>query len=114
MTPGVNPETLEGISKGKLENLAAKLKSEQFNFAPSRRIQIPKPSVGTRPLSIAEGRPRRGVDASPMDKIVQEAMRLILEAIYEPLFKDSSHGFRPNKGCHTALEQIKQEFQPVQ
>lgn len=104
MTPGVNPETLDGISRGKLESLAAKLKSEQFTFAPSRKVQIPKASGGTRTLSIA----------SPMDKIVQEAMRLILEAIYEPLFKDSSHGFRPNRGCHTALKQVKQEFQPVQ
>lgn len=104
MTPGVTPETLDGISKDKLEILANNLKSEQFTFAPSRRVQIPKPSGGTRPLSVA----------SPMDKIVQEAMRLILEAIYEPLFKNNSHGFRPNRGCHTALKQIKQEFQPVQ
>lgn len=104
MTPGVSPETLDGISRDKLENLAAKLKSEQFVFSPSRKVQIPKASGGTRTLSVA----------SPMDKIVQEAMRLILESIYEPLFKDSSHGFRPNRGCHTALKQVKQEFQPVQ
>jgi retron-type reverse transcriptase len=104
MTPGVSPETLDYISRDKLESLAAKLKSEQFTFSPSRKVQIPKASGGTRTLSIA----------SPMDKIVQEAMRLILEAIYEPLFKDSSHGFRPKRGCHTALKQVKQEFQPVQ
>ena len=104
MTPGVTPETLDGISKEKIENLSLSLQSEKFSFAPSRRIQIPKVSGGTRPLSIA----------SPMDKIVQEAMRLVLEAIYEPLFKDCSHGFRANKSCHTALRQVSEEFQPAQ
>jgi retron-type reverse transcriptase len=104
MTPGVSPETLDGISKEKLEKLSASLRSEKFTFSPSRRIQIPKASGGTRPLSIA----------SPMDKIVQEAMRLILEAIYDPLFLDCSHGFRPNRSCHTALKKVSQEFQPAQ
>lgn len=104
MTPGVTPETLDGISKSKIEKLSLSLKNENFTFTPSRIIQIPKASGGTRSLSIA----------SPMDKIVQEVMRLVLEAIYEPLFKDCSHGFRPNKGCHTALRQASQEFQPVQ
>lgn len=103
-TPGVSPETLDGISKEKLVSLSDSLKSEKFTFAPSRRIQIPKASGGTRPLSIA----------SPMDKVVQEAMRLVLDAIYEPLFKDCSHGFRPNRSCHTALKKVSQEFQPVQ
>ena len=104
MTPGVTPETLDGISTAKIEKLAAALKSEKFAFSPSRRIQIPKDSGGTRALSIA----------SPMDKIVQEAMRLVLEAIYEPLFADCSHGFRPNRSCHTALKKVSEGFQPVQ
>lgn len=104
MTPGVTPETLDGISKEKIELLSQSLKNESFKFSPSIRVQIPKASGGTRPLSVA----------SPMDKIVQEAMRLILESIYEPLFKDCSHGFRPNKGCHTALQQASRELQPVQ
>lgn len=104
MTPGVSPKTLDGISKEKIENLSLSLKSEEFSFAPSRKIQILKESGETRPLFIA----------SPLDKIVQEAMRLVLEAIYEPLFKDCSHGFRANKSCHTALRQVSQEFQPAQ
>ena len=104
MTPGTTPETLDGISREKLEDLSKLLRSEKFTFSPSRRVEIPKASGGTRPLSIA----------SPMDKIVQEAMRLVLEAIYEPLFADSSHGFRPNRSCHTALKKVGQEFQPVQ
>jgi group II intron reverse transcriptase/maturase len=104
MTPGVTPDTLDGISQEKLEILSNSLRSEKFSFSPSRRILIPKVSGGSPPLSIA----------SPMDKVVQEAMRLILEAIYEPLFKECSHGFRPNKSCHTALKKVSQEFQPVQ
>lgn len=104
LTRGVTPETLDGISKEKIQNLSESLKNESFKFSPSRRILIPKASGETRPLSIA----------SPMDKIVQEAMRMVLEAIYEPLFKDCSHGFRPGKGCHSALKEVSQKFQPVQ
>lgn len=104
MTRGVKAETLDGISREKIDNLSSTLRSEKFKFAPSRIIQKAKGSGLTRPLSIARA----------MDKIVQEAMRLILEAIYEPLFKDCSHGFRPNRSCHTALKQVSQVFQPVQ
>lgn len=104
MTHGVTPEALDGISISNIEELSQSLKNENFTFTPSRRIQIPKASGGTRSLPIA----------STMDEIVQEAMRLVLEAIYEPLFKDCSHGFRPNKGCHTALRQASQGFRPVQ
>jgi group II intron reverse transcriptase/maturase len=101
MTPGINPETLDGISIETLESIIDKLKSEEFKFKAGRRIQIPKVSGGTRPLTIT----------SPRDKLVQEAMRLILEAIYEPLFLDSNHGFRPQRSCHTALRTVSQQFQ---
>ena len=108
MTPAVSPETLDGISKEKLEKITTALKTEKFEFAPTRRIQIAKNSGGIKikipPLSIA----------SPMDKIVQEAMRLVLEAIYDPLFADNSHGFRPKRCCHSALKKVKEEFHPVQ
>lgn len=104
MTPGITPETLDGISMETFVKLSRSLRDESFSFTPSRRVQIPKASGGTRPLSVA----------SPLDKIVQEAMRLVLEAIFEPLFNDSSHGFRPNRGCHTALKRVSQNFQPVQ
>lgn len=104
MTPGVSPETLDGISKETFAELSEKLKDESFQFSPSRRTLIPKASGGTRPLTIAP----------PRDKIVQEAIRLVLEAIYEPIFLDSSHGFRPKRGCHTALKKVSQEFQTSQ
>jgi retron-type reverse transcriptase len=101
MTPGVNPETLDGMSNEVLQEIAQKLKNESFQFSPGRRVQIPKHSGGTRPLTIAP----------PRDKIVQEAIRMILEAIFEPTFFDSSHGFRPSRSCHTALKAIRENFQ---
>lgn len=103
MTPGVNPETLDGMSSIVVETMTDKLKSESFEFQPGRRVQIPKASGGMRPLTVAP----------PRDKLVQEAMRMVLEAIYEPIFSDNSHGFRPSRSCHTALKMVKQQFQPV-
>lgn len=101
MTPGTNPETLDANEA--LDAIINKLESESFSFQPGRRVQIPKISGGTRPLTVT----------SPRDKLVQEAMRLILEAIFEPLFSDSSHGFRPLRSCHTALKEVKTQFQPT-
>lgn len=102
MTPGINPETLDGMSNEVLKSIIEKLETEDFNFQAGRRVQIPKKSGGTRPLTVA----------SPRDKLVQEAMRMLLEAVFEPTFSDSSHGFRPLRGCHTALKQVKTQFQP--
>lgn len=77
------------------------MKNGTFQFTPGRRIQIPKPGkTTTRPLTIAP----------PRDKVVQEVMRMILEAIFEPTFSNNSHGFRPGRGCHTALRQVKTQF----
>jgi group II intron reverse transcriptase/maturase len=103
MTPACDDETLDGISHEALVELSELLRTEKFNFRPARRVEIPKANGGSRPLSIAP----------PRDKIVQEAIRMILEAIYEPLFKDCSHGFRPNRSCHTALKEVKDNFKPV-
>lgn len=104
MTPGVNPETLDGINAECFIETAHLIKTGKFYFQPSRRIQIPKASSGTRPLSIG----------SPRDKIVQEAMRMILEAIYEPTFSENSHGFRPSRSCHTALKSFYDKFKNAQ
>jgi retron-type reverse transcriptase len=101
MTPGVVPETLDGFSQETLDLLVKELKKESFKFKPARRVYIPKPNGKLRPLSIG----------SPRDKIVQEAIRMILEAIYEPIFRNESHGFRPNRSCHTALKCIYTKFQ---
>lgn len=103
MTPGIVPTTLDGMSFEEFGKLSESLKNESFEFKPGRRIQIPKPKGGSRPLTIAP----------PRDKIVQEAMRIILNAIYEPTFLESSHGFRPNKSCHSALKQVYQKFKAI-
>lgn len=100
MTPGILPETLDGMSLEWIDEVIAKMKNESFQFKPGRREQISKASGATRPLTVAP----------PRDKIVQEAIRMILSAIYEPTFSPNSHGFRPGKGCHTALRQVKTQF----
>lgn len=97
MTPGVDSETLDGISKEWFEKISELLKKEQFRFRPTRRVYIPKANGKMRPLGIA----------SPRDKIVQEVFRAILEQVLEPRFHSSSHGFRPSRGCHSALATIR-------
>lgn len=98
MTAGITPTTLDGMEV--LERIIEKLKDNSFKFCPGRRVEIPKASGGTRPLTIAP----------PRDKLVQEVMRMILEVIFEPTFSDNSHGFRPGRSCHTALKKIKERF----
>lgn len=104
MTPGMDSETLDGINRPWFDKLQKEIRTNSFQFRPARIIEIPKPNgKGTRPLGIA----------SPRDKIVQGAMLLILEAIYEPSFVTHSHGFRPGKGCHTSLKEIKGTYSSV-
>lgn len=104
VTPGLDSETLDGINLPWFEKLRKDLRTNAFQFKPARRTEIPKASgSGTRPLGVA----------SPRDKIVQGAMLLILEAVFEPLFTTHSHGFRPGKGCHTALKEVKSTFSSV-
>ena len=103
ITPEVYPETLDGISAIVIETMVEKLKCEKFEFQPGRRVQIPKASGVTTPITVAPAR----------DKLVQEAMKMVLEAVYEPTFSDNSHGFRPSRSCHTALKMVKQQFKPI-
>lgn len=97
MTQGVDKETLDGISKQWISKTIKKLKDQSFKWKPSRRILILKKNGKLRPLGIP----------SPKDKILQEIMKDLLNEIYEPLFLKYSHGFRPNKSCHTALREVK-------
>ncbi len=101
MTKGVTEETADGMSIKKIENLIEEIRYERFRSTPVRRINIPKKNGKTRPLGIPTWK----------DKLVQEVIRLILEAYYEPQFSDSSHGFRPKRGCHTALTVIDRTWQ---
>ena len=96
MTPGVDGETADGMSMAKIGRVIDALRHERFRFKPARRIYIPKKNGKKRPLGLP----------SWSDKLVGEVIRLLLEAYYEPRFSDRSHGFRPGKGCHTALGEV--------
>ena len=72
------------------------MKKGLYKFKPNRRVEITKPDGKTRPLGIGY----------PRDKIVQKALHAVLEAIFEPLFLPSSHGFRPKRSVHSALLKI--------
>jgi group II intron reverse transcriptase/maturase len=98
MTPGVDPnDTVQGMSLTRIDHIIDDLKNNAYQWQPVRRIEIPK-KHGTqkRPLGLPVWR----------DKLLQEVIRTVLEAYYEPQFSEHSHGFRPNKGCHTALREI--------
>lgn len=101
MTPGVDGETLDGMSSPRIERIIGALKDRSYSPNPARRTYIAKKnSKKQRPLGIPSGD----------DKLVQEVVRMILESIYEPTFSDQSHGFRPKRSCHTALEQLQRTF----
>jgi group II intron reverse transcriptase/maturase len=96
MTPGVDGETVDGMSLGKIGRIIDALRHERYRFTPVKRVYIPKKSGKLRPLGLP----------SWSDKLVGEVIRLLLEAYYEPRFSDRSHGFRPGRGCHTALREV--------
>src|SRR5712691_7145641 len=95
-TKGVDRLTIDGYSDERAANLQELLRENRYVPTPVKRVYIPKPNGKQRPLGIPTAN----------DKQVQEVWRMVLEAIYEPVFKDSSHGFRPKRSCHTALEKI--------
>ena len=104
MTEGAKKETLDGMNQKYLERVQSELRAGTYKFNPARRIQIPKPGKNeTRPLTIA----------SPREKVVQKAILLIMERVYEGKFLESSHGFRPARGTHTAMKQLESSFQSV-
>ena len=99
-TSGSDDETADGFSEDKIMQIIEKLKDESYQVQPVRRTYIPKKNNKKRPLGIPNFN----------DRIVQEVCRMMLEAIYEPIFSDNSHGFRPQRSCHTALTQIQRTF----
>lgn len=99
LTKGVEgDEGMDGMSLERIHSLIAELRNGTFRWKPSRRVYIPKGNGQQRPIGIPSWK----------DKLVQEVIRLILEAYYEPQFSDHSHGFRPHRSCHTALEEVQQ------
>lgn len=103
MTIGTDSQTIDGMSLNRIDTLIKALKNESYQPNPSRRTYIPKKNGKMRPLGIP----------SFNDKLVQEVMKMILESIYEGYFEPTSHGFRPNKSCHTALLQVQTKFTGV-
>jgi len=96
MTHGVTDETPDGMSLEKIDAIIEALRYERYQWLPARRVYIPKKNGKKRPLGMPVW----------SDKLLQEVLRLILEAYFEPRFSDHSHGFRPERGCHTALREI--------
>ena len=100
MTHGVTDETPDGMSLAKIDAIIEALRYERYHWLPARRTYIPKKNGKKRPLGMPVW----------SDKLVQEVIRLLLEAYFEPQFSDHSHGFRPERGCHTALREIYQNW----
>ena len=101
-TKGVDSDTADGFSEAKIARIIKALADETYTPSPVRRTHIKKKDnpKKERPLGIP----------TFTDKLVQEVLRMVLEAVYEPIFLTVSHGFRPRKSCHTALTSLKKEF----
>ena len=99
-TKGVDNDTADGFSEDKVNAIIEALKSGTYKPKPVRRTYIKKKNGKMRPLGLP----------TFTDKLVQDVIRMILQAIYEPTFSNYSHGFRPGRSCHTALAQLKHEF----
>jgi len=100
MTPGVTNETVDGMSVEKMKAIILSLQEGTFTWKPAKRVYIPKKNGKQRPLGLPTW----------TDKLVQEVIRSVLEPYFEAKFRDSSHGFRPGRGCHTALADCKKKF----
>jgi group II intron reverse transcriptase/maturase len=100
MTPGASTETADGMSEAKIKQIIEAMRRERYRFSPARRTFIPKKNGKMRPLGMLAW----------SDKLVGEVVRLLLEAYYEPTFSGHSHGFRPGRGCHTALTEVAKNW----
>ena len=103
MTKGIDNDTADGFGIDYVHDLINDLRNGTYRAKPVRRVYIPKKNGKMRPLGVPSFR----------DKLLQDAVRMYLEALYEPLFDDWSHGFRPKRSCHTAFLQIKKTFNGV-
>jgi group II intron reverse transcriptase/maturase len=102
LTPGATGETVDGMSLYKIQAIIDALRYERYRWSPARRVYIDKKGAPgkRRPLGLP----------SWSDKLLQEVIRSLLEAYYEPQFSSRSHGFRPGRGCHSALMEIQDSW----
>src|SRR5262245_42580284 len=103
LPPGATAETVDAMSLEKIERIITALRYERYRWTPVWRTFIPKKSGKLRPLGLP----------SWSDKVLQDVIRAILEAYYEPQFSPHAHGFRPGRGCHTALREITTHWKGV-
>ncbi len=103
MTAGVTDETPDGMSLDKIDAIIEALRYERYEWLPVRRVEIPKRNGKKRPLGMPVW----------SDKLLQEVIRMLLNAYYEPQFSDHSHGFRPQRGCHSALGEIYRTWKGI-
>ena len=96
LTPGETNETIDGMCLNRIQKIIEELRYERYHWHKLKVVDIPKRKRGFRSLSVTEWK----------DKLLQEVLRMILSSIYEPKFSEASHGFRPNRGCHTALTRV--------
>jgi retron-type reverse transcriptase len=103
-TVGTDPnDTIQGMSLKRIDKIISQLADGSYKWKPDRRTSVPKADGKRRPISMPNW----------SDKLVQEVIKMILEAYYEPQFRETSHGFRPNRSCHTALREIKRKWNGV-
>jgi len=100
LTPGVTEETVDGMFLAKIGAIIDAVRQERYRWRPVKRTYIPKKNGKRRPLGLPTW----------SDKLLQEVIRSILEAYYEPQFSPHSHGFRPDHGCHTALAAVQRTW----
>ena len=97
MTKGTTNETIDGMTLEKIKQIREDIRYERYRWTPVRRVSIPKKNGKMRPLGMPTW----------SDKLLQEVRRLILEAYSNVQFSDHSQGFRPERGCHWARNEIK-------